>query len=404
MIIDLPEQLATHQENGHHPDDALAACREVTATLARTAAERDLRGGTPKAERDLLRRSGLLKLIIPTHLGGHGADWTLTLRIVREIAAVDSSLAHVFAFQHLLLATTRLFGTPDQYESWMAHTASRDWFWGNALNPLDKRTLHTPRPGGGLEFHGHKSFCSGAVDSDMLIASAVNAEGRMLIAAIPTQRSGITIHGDWDNMGQRQTDSGSATFDHVHVRQEELLIQPGPFSSPFASLRSLIAQLILTNIYVGLAEGALLEARRYTHEHARLWFASTAQRVEEDQYVLGHYGEFWAALEGARVLADRAAAQLDAAWAQGLALSAEERGDVALGIATAKVAATRTGLELTSRMFEVAGARATSNALRLDRFWRNLRTHTLHDPLDYKLRELGDWALNDKRPQPTFYS
>jgi len=66
--------------------------------------------------------------------------------------------------------------------------------------------------------------------------------------------------------------------------------------------------------------------------------------------------------------------------------------------------ATRAGLDLTSRMFEVTGARATTAGLRLDRFWRNLRVHSLHDPLDYKLRELGDWALNGTVPSPSFYS
>ena len=55
-------------------------------------------------------------------------------------------------------------------------------------------------------------------------------------------------------------------------------------------------------------------------------------------------------------------------------------------------------------MFDVAGARATHAGLRLDRFWRNLRTHSLHDPVDYKLRELGDWTLNARYPKPTFYS
>jgi hypothetical protein len=32
-------------------------------------------------------------------------------------------------------------------------------------------------------------------------------------------------------------------------------------------------------------------------------------------------------------------------------------------------------------------------------FWRNVRTHTLHDPVDYKIRELGEWALNQKIPK-----
>jgi alkylation response protein AidB-like acyl-CoA dehydrogenase len=120
--------------------------------------------------------------------------------------------------------------------------------------------------------------------------------------------------------------------------------------------------------------------------------------------VLRHYGEFWVALEGARKLADHAARLFDAAWNEGAGLTEAGRGDVAVAVATAKMAATRAGLDLTSRMFEVTGARSTTAALRLDRYWRNLRVHTLHDPADYKLRELGDWALNGHHPKPSFYS
>jgi alkylation response protein AidB-like acyl-CoA dehydrogenase len=59
---------------------------------------------------------------------------------------------------------------------------------------------------------------------------------------------------------------------------------------------------------------------------------------------------------------------------------------------------------VTSRIFEVMGSRATSARYRFDRFWRNARTLTLHDPLDYKVRETGDWALNRRFPTPSFYS
>lgn len=131
---------------------------------------------------------------------------------------------------------------------------------------------------------------------------------------------------------------------------------------------------------------------------------STAEDVRQDPYVLHHYGEFWVALQGVRLLVERAAALLDQAWAQGPNLSENERGQLAIAIATAKVAASRQGLELCSRLFEVTGARATHASLRLDRHWRNLRTQSLHDPVDYKLHELGDWALNQSLPTPTFYS
>lgn len=386
------------------PTPAAIAAR-LAERLAATAATRDVAGGTPKAERDLLRVSGLLRLSIPTEHGGLGASWAETLGIVRQLARVDSSVAHVFAFHHLQLASIRLFGAPAQYEPWLADTARRDWFWGNALNPLDKRTVAT-RVAGGRVFSGRKSFCSGALDSDMLLASAVedDAGGKLIIAAIPTRRAGITLFEDWDNMGQRQTDSGSASFEHVAVAENEILSDPGPLSSPRACLRPLLAQLIFVNVFLGIAEGAFAEARDYTRGQTRAWSASPAAVATEDPYILGHYGDFWVSLEATRKLADHAVACFDAAWNEGLQLTEAGRGDVALAVATAKVSATRGGLDLTSRIFEVTGARATTAALRLDRFWRNLRVHTLHDPMDYKVRELGDWALNGKYPTPSFYS
>jgi alkylation response protein AidB-like acyl-CoA dehydrogenase len=383
----------------------LQTARQLAAEFALTAVERDERGGTPKAERDALRHSGLLALSIPTQYGGLGARWSETLNVVREFAKVDSSIAHVFGFHHLMLATVRLFSRPEQWQPWFEQTARKNWFWGNALNPLDTRTV-VRNLGGWREFSGKKSFCSGASDSQMLIASAVDesAGGKLLIAAIPSGRSGITLHDDWHNMGQRQTDSGSASFERVRVEESELLLDPGPLSTPFACLRPLIAQLTLTHMFLGIAEGAFEEARQYTLDETRPWFKSTARDIRQDPYVLNHYGDFWVALEGVRLLVERAAGLLDQAWAKGQNLSSEERGNLAIAIATAKVAANREGLALCSKLFEVTGARSTHASLRLDRHWRNLRTQSLHDPLDYKLQELGDWALNQTLPIPTFYS
>ena len=402
--IDIEEHRVTAKPHSVLPSP-LQTAKLLAAEFALSAVERDERGGTPKAERDALRHSGLLALSIPTQYGGLGARWSDTLGIVREFAKVDSSIAHVFGFHHLMLATVRLFSRPDQWQPWFEQTARKNWFWGNALNPLDTRTV-VKDFGGWREFSGKKSFCSGASDSEMLIASAVDetAGGKLLIAAIPSGRSGITLHNDWNNIGQRQTDSGSASFERVRVEESELLLDPGPLSTPFACLRPLIAQLTFTHMFLGIAEGAFEEARNYTLTETRAWHKSSAIDVRNDPYVLHHYGEFWVALEGVRLLVERAAELLDQAWAKGPNLSEHERGQLAIAIATAKVAATREGLELCSRLFEVTGARSTHASLRLDRHWRNLRTQTLHDPLDYKLHELGDWALNQSLPTPTFYS
>jgi alkylation response protein AidB-like acyl-CoA dehydrogenase len=377
---------------------------QLSAYLAKSAVERDIAGGTPYEQRQAVRDSGLLKLLIPEAYGGLGGSWREIYAIIRQIARVDSSIAQVFAFQFLMLTSIRLYASEAQWQHYYRLTASQNIWWGNALNPLDNRTI-ARKVAGGYQFTGQKSFCSGSMDSDYMIVSAIEeSSGKFLVAAVPTDRSGIRLNGDWDNMGQRQTDSGSAEFDRLLVNDNELLLDPGPLSSLFASLRSLVAQLIFTNIYIGLAEGALQDGVKYTSSNSRVWSGSLAQTIQEDPFTLLHYGEFWSGLHASAILADHAATLLDKAWLQDLALDETARGELALAVFSAKVQATRSGLDVTSRIFEVAGARATTAKLRMDRYWRNLRVYTLHDPVDYKLRDLGDWALNGKYPTPSFYA
>jgi alkylation response protein AidB-like acyl-CoA dehydrogenase len=384
-----------------HP---LEAAERLAAEFAQTAVERDKRGGTAKAERDMLRNSGLLNLLIGREEGGHGATWPEILRVVRLFARVDSSLGHLFGFQHLMLATIDLFGTATQRASYYRKTVEHSWFWGNALNPLDVNTTAS-RQNGRVVVRGRKGFCSGATDADALIVSALEAGNpKLLIAAVPTPREGLVVHQDWDNMGQRQTDSGTVEFHDVSIADSEILRNPGPLGSVRATLRPCIAQILLSNVYLGIAEGAFNQARDYTLAQTRSWLTSGVASPQEDPYILRHYGELFAALQGAKLLADNAAATLQNAWDLGDAITPNHRGRVALDVAAAKASSTRAGLDVTNRMFEVMGSRSTTAAARMDRFWRNLRTHTLHDPVDYKLRELGDWALNAKIPTPTFYS
>jgi alkylation response protein AidB-like acyl-CoA dehydrogenase len=387
-------------------NDPVALADRLAHEFAATAVERDRRGGTPKAERDAIRASGILAMSIPVELGGWGASWTTTLHAVRTIARSDGSIAHVFGFQHLLLATVRLFGTPKQFADLARSTVANRWFWGNAVNPLDERTTIAPcgEPNSRV-LHGEKSFCSGSHDADMLVVSARDAaRDSLVIAAIPAQRCGITVRDDWNNMGQRQTDSGTVSFNDVRVAEDEILSDPGPLGNIFATLRPLIAQLSLCNVYLGIAEGAFGAARHVIRQRSRAWHASSVSRVEDDPYVLSTLGDLSVALESARQVTDAAAARLDRSWDRGMQLTESERGECAWSIAIAKVVTTQSGLEVTNRIFEAAGARATTAPLGLDRYWRDLRTHTLHDPVDYKRRELGRNALTGEWPQPSFYS
>ncbi len=61
-------------------------------------------------------------------------------------------------------------------------------------------------------------------------------------------------------------------------------------------------------------------------------------------------------------------------------------------------------MDVSSRLFEITGARSTAAGHGLDRFWRNARTLSLHDPQHYKQVQIGDYALNGAAPTPGFYS
>jgi alkylation response protein AidB-like acyl-CoA dehydrogenase len=387
-----------------HAVDHVAQATALAEQFAATAAERDRAAGTPRHERDLIRQSGLLRLMVPVEHGGLGGTWPTLMRAVRELARADGSLAHLFGYHHLELVTPHLIGTLEQRERFYALTARHNWFWGNALNPLDTRTSLI-RSDGQMRISGSKSFCTGARDSDVLLVSALEpGQTRIVVAVVPTDRAGISVRDDWDNMGQRQTDSGSVTFEDVMVYQDEVLGPPGAGGSTFATLRPCITQLILTNIYLGVAQGAFETARGYTATQARPFAASGVERAADDPYTLHHYGEMWVSLSGVACLADQASSALQDAWVLENDLTPEQRGECAVTIFTAKSAAGKVALDVTSRVFDVMGSRATAEKYRHDRFWRNVRTLTLHDPLDYKLREVGDWVLNGTMPTPSFYS
>ena len=51
-------------------------------------------------------------------------------------------------------------------------------------------------------------------------------------------------------------------------------------------------------------------------------------------------------------------------------------------------------LDLTTSLFNALGASASTTAKQLDRFWRNARVVSSHNPLIYKEKVIGDWLVN----------
>ena len=61
-------------------------------------------------------------------------------------------------------------------------------------------------------------------------------------------------------------------------------------------------------------------------------------------------------------------------------------------------AITEIALLASTRLLELGGTRTVTASQGLDRFWRNARTHTLHDPVRWKFHLIGNQRLNGVKP------
>lgn len=386
-------------------EDLFARAEDISADLSSRAAELDRDGRPPLAEIVKLKNAGLLNALHDQNIGGGGLDWVDGLRLVRILARGESSIGQLLGYHFV----------NSQYIYWAleearAHalgteTVAKNLYWGAAVNPRDPGLVLTRR-GNGYVLNGRKSFSTAAHVSDYINANAT-LDDKIVGFAVPTNRPGYQANDDWDNFGQRLSDSGSVEFHDFPVYEEDFVGAPAaPDAAPpvLSTFNTPLIQLVFVNFYLGSAEGALQAAVDYVRTTTRPWITSGVERAADDPYILERVGEFTAALKASAALADTAAAAVQAGLAKGHAVTARERGEAAAEAYAAKVHASHVSLDITSRVFELTGARSTAEKYRFDRFWRNVRTHTLHDPVFYKAKEVGEFVLNDKIPEVSLYS
>lgn len=381
---------------GTHSDTVetwLHIAEDLSASLADGAVARDRAGGIAAEEVQALRDSGLLAFLNPVSHGGAGGSYTDSLRITRIVARGDSNAAQILSYHYLLSHNAFLRALPDQRDRLLSQSVEGRWLWGGASNPRDPVLILTP-DGDGFRLNGVKNFASNAVVADRIVSVAQLGDDRVLLA-VPGDSSGISHGDDWNAFGQRRAVSGSVRFDDSPIERDSVLgaFPPEPPTNPLLTLSVPLHQLYFVNLYLGTAEGALDQAKTYIQERARPWNTSGVAQASDDPYVLEHYGYLSSDLQATAALADAAAAAWEGAWQKGANLTEEQRNDAAAIIYAAKVNSTRTALHVTSHLLELLGARATAAQHGFDRFWRNVRTHTLHDPVAYKAREVGSHAL-----------
>jgi alkylation response protein AidB-like acyl-CoA dehydrogenase len=304
------------------------------------------------------------------------------LEVTRTIASGDGSIGQLIGYHYVNSQMPELAGTPEQGVAYRRKVAQHNWFVADSVNPLDPG-LTARKDGGRFILNGSKSFFTGALIADSIVI-AFPHDDKTYLTALPRETPGLRPNDDWDNIGQRLTVSGTVTFDNVAVPEEALIGRPiGPDTppSPRATIFIPLVQAVFAHFYLGIAEGALNAAARYTRDQGRAWFKSGVAAATDDPIIQVQYGELVAELAASLALAREVGNRLQEALDRGDALTAEERAEVAVETFKSKVHATRTALAVTNKIFEVTGSRATASKYGFDLYWRNVRTHTLHDPV-----------------------
>ncbi|MFD6159898.1 acyl-CoA dehydrogenase family protein [Nocardia sp. NPDC060256] len=391
------------------PDGWITRAREVAAILALDAAERDRAGTAPHTEIQLLKDAGLVTILGDRSRGGGGQTWSTALRVCREVSKADGSIGQLLGYHYLWAWAVRFFGTSAQIDRYEELYVRSNLFFGGAINPRDKDVRVTEH-GDELRLNGRKAFASGSAVSDLTCLLGTFSDGRPVFLIVDSKTPGLVYNDDWDNMGQRQTESGSVTIsDLVAPRRAVLGAADNSLAATvfYSSLSLVTLQLIMTNLYQGISEGAMEAASEYTRTITRPWPYGGDDKgsATEEWYILEAYGDFRSKLWATEALINQVNDELSGLLhAARESVTLPQRGEVAVRISAAKQRIIKDGLEITTRIFDVMGARSTASRHGYDRFWRNLRTHSLHDPVAYKQREVGRYQLLGELPQPSFYT
>ena len=387
----------------------IARAEDVATILATDSVERDKANQTPFAEVQLLKDSGLVTLLGPVAHGGGGQKWDTAYRVIRAVARGDGSIGQLIGYHYLWAWAARLVATEDQIAAVEELYTTKNLLFGGAVNPRDS-DLTVIEDGDELIFSGHKSFSTGGRVSDLTVLEGIlDGSDTHIFAIVPTDQPGIAFADDWDNLGQRLTESGSVDIIDVRVDWSSAAGFVGKVFQPlvYNTLNVPAIQLVFANFYLGIAEGALETAAAYTRAKTRTWpyGGDNKREVGEEWYLLEGYGQLQSKLLADEALIDRAGSEISRVLHEPREnLTERRRGELAVLIAAAKLRIIEDGLEITTKIFELTGARASANSVGLDIFWRNLRTHSLHDPLPYKKREVGQYVLLDEVPEPSWYT
>lgn len=366
----------------------------VFARIAQGAVAREEDRRLAHEEVALLKQVRFGALRVPVEFGGYGATVHTLFRLLIDLAAAESNLPQALRVHWSFVEDQLLAADSPAREQWLRSVVDGTLV-GNAISEpgvgaVDRYQTTVTETANGYRIDGTKYYSTGSLYADHILVAA-DRDGERVSVLVDADAPGVTQHDDWDGFGQRLTASGTTEFAGVEVAADRLL--GAGYGAPGRTYATSYLQLVQLAVLAGIAQRALEDTSEWVRNRTRTFSHASADLPREDPLVQQVIGRLASAAYTARTLVLDVAAKLDVLL-DGGGTDETLLDEVEFDVARAQYAVITTVLEATSALFDVGGASITSERLRLDRHWRNARVISVHNPLIFKLRAIGDHVLN----------
>lgn len=346
--------------------------RALAAEFAERAKGYDDAASFPAEDFARLRAEGFLTLAVPRELGGHGMwqgeRYLPYYAILETLAAGNASTGQLVQIQshatgiigrHASDALKReVLGAVVERGALVASCGSE--VDPNVVASSEKARAELTPVEGGFRLNAVKHFASLAPAADyyvvyVLAPGATSVGDGLTTVLVARDDPGVSLRDTWDTLGMRATISWGLVLSDVFVPWERVMGQPGDWvqHDPRTFTLAYVAN------HLGTAQGAY----DYTLDYLK-------QRpfLTDDDVNMYTLGEMDAALQATRAGMAHAARL----W------EANDYDQAELASMRALHTAKQTALMVTTKAFDIIGARAAFRHLPIERAFRDARTFSLH--------------------------
>lgn len=381
--------------------EAIEAAHAAAAEIAVLAADSAGRTKIPQLQSEILARSGITAVALPPELGGIGASISTLVEIVKVISAADGGVGQLVQIHNVMLR-----GIANRPEGPLRDRLVSDVLAGKRFghaaaevggkHKFDTKTRAERDASGRWVVNGAKFYATGSYLAEWISSSAATDEGSISFI-VHRDTPGLILDDDWTSFGQRHSVSGGVRFENLVLDQEYVSIANAPSASARPVRTGLtFPQILHAAIDAGIARGALDAAIYYLRNHSNVWIDAEVEKAAQEPMIIRRIGDYAVALRVAETVLRDAAELFDDYREKGQPEELED--ELILSVATARAKTDSAALLISSDMFSLLGASASYSKYNLDRFWADVRVHTTHDPIRWRLHHIGNYYLNGIQP------